>query len=87
MGLTVTKPGALTRVFRKGPVGLYHLVPTGDVIADIADDCLEDSDGLVMIIAAVGDWRLVLAASGKLGWVDPDDLGPNSISGAVYHID
>lgn len=55
MKFTATKPGALTRAFMGGPVGLYHTMPTGDVIADIADETVDIFDGVVMIVAAVGD--------------------------------
>lgn len=86
MKLTVTKPGTLTWVFRGGPIGLYHSCPRGDVIADIADDYLDDFDGLVLVVAAVEEWRFVLSASGKLGWVCHDDLGVGDvIAGSVYH--
>lgn len=81
------KPGSLTRVFKGGPIGLYHTYPSGEAISDIADESVEDTDGFVMIIASVGDWRFVLTSSRKIGWVDPHDLGPSSIPGAVYHID
>lgn len=80
------KPGSLTRPFKGGPVGLYHAYPSGDVISDIADDSIEDVDGYVMVIASVGDWRFVLTSSRKIGWVDPHDLGPSQVPGAVYHI-
>lgn len=80
------KPGSLTRAFKGGPIGLYHTYPTGEVISDIADDSIEDTDGFVMVIASVGDWRFVLTSSRKIGWVDPHDLGPSQIPGAVYHI-
>lgn len=81
------KPGSLTRVLRGGPVGLYHAIPTGEVISDIADDSIEDTDGYVMVVASIGNWRFVLTSSKKIGWVDPHDLGPSTIPGAVYHID
>ena len=80
------RPGSLTRVFKGGPVGLYHKIPTDEPGSDIADDSIEDTDGLVFVIASVGDWRYVLTSSKKLGWVDPHDLGPSQIPGAVYHI-
>lgn len=84
----MTKPGALTQVFRGGPIGLYHAYPQDDVLTDIADDFLDDTDGLILVVGTVGDWRFVLASSGKLGWVCPDDLGAGSVlAGSVYHLD
>lgn len=80
------KPGSLTRAFRGGPIGLYHKFPERDDISVVADETVEDVDGFVMVIASVGDWRFVLTSSKKIGWVDPHDLGPSQIPGAVYHI-
>lgn len=82
-----SRPGSLTIAFKGGPVGLHHAYPTDEPGSDIADDCIEDVDGFVMVIASVGDWRFVLTSTRKIGWVDPHDLGPSSIPGAVYHID
>ena len=85
MRLTVSKPGALTRVY-KGPVGLYHTFPSDDINRHFADDSLQECDGLILVVAAAGDWRFVLSSSGKLGWVFPDDLGVQGLCDTVYHL-
>lgn len=80
------RPGDLTVPFKGGPIGLYRDFPQNDVIAAIAHDSLEASDGFVFVLAHVEKWLFVLTTSQKLGWVYEYDVGPNDVAGAVYHI-
>jgi len=87
---TAVRPGSLTKAFKGGPIGLYASPLTGDVTVDLAQDALDETDGLVLVLAVVtvprhpeSDQALVLTSSNKLGWVDAWDLGI-SLAGSVY---
>lgn len=81
------RPGDLTVAFGGGPIGIYRDYPQDDVIADVANDSVDEWDGFLFILAHIGHWCFVLTSSGKLGWVYEYDVGPGKIAGAVYHIE
>jgi hypothetical protein len=80
------RPGDITVPFRGGPIGMYKTMPQDNVIADIAHYSIEQADGLLLIIAHVGEWCFALASNSmKVGWIYEYDVGPGHVAGAVYH--
>lgn len=81
--MKLPRPGDISRVIRGGPWGLYRTIPGRDD-EDVSNTYVGAEDGLLLVIAAVGEWRFVLTSTERLGWVYEWDIGVDRIAGSVY---